>query len=98
MLKCRYNPDQWFLALPIRGQKQRQEELVVERTRQAIDTCTMCPAQIACLEIGMLPENLHWGVWGGTLPAERLAKAGRWVDGIEERFMVLVHEIKQIAT
>ena len=92
MLMCKFNPDQWFLALPQGGQKEEREAKVVERTRQAIDTCNMCPARISCLEIGMLPGNLHWGVWGGTLPAERLLKAGKWIDSMEERFMVLINE------
>lgn len=92
MLMCKSNPEQWFLDLPTAGQKQAKEELVVKRTRQAIDTCNLCPARVKCLELGMLTENLHWGIWGGTLPAERLLKVGEYVDRIEERFMVLVND------
>lgn len=34
--------------------------------------CRTCPVQSECLEEGMRPENIGFGIWAGTTPAERL--------------------------
>jgi hypothetical protein len=46
------------------------------RSYEALRICAMCPSKDTCAEEGMRTENLHWGIWGGTMAGERLVKAG----------------------
>jgi len=74
---CESNPDQWFTTLPSGVVKVSELRRLVDDVKSAIDACFECPAMIPCGELGMLPENIHYGIWGGMLPAERLAKTGK---------------------
>ena len=73
---CEYNPDQWFTTLPAGVVKKSDLTRLKNDVKSAIDACFECPAMIACGELGMLPENIYYGIWGGLMPAERLSKVG----------------------
>ena len=73
---CEYNPDDWFLTLPAGRPSATTKRRIVKGVRDAVDACYDCPAMIHCGELGMEPDNLMWGIWGGMLPAERMAQAG----------------------
>ena len=49
--------------------------------RRAIGECYTCPNQAECLEEGMKPKNLSYGIWGGRLAGERMLMADE--QGIE---------------
>lgn len=72
------NPDAWFPEIIGRGRtsKARGRALAVE-TKRAVGICNTCPAKQECLEAGMDPLNLPFGIWGGTLPPERIAATGK---------------------
>lgn len=91
MLACRSNPDQWFLELPLKGKHYKVAEAkVVRKSKEAIETCFLCPARLECEQEGMKEENLEWGIWGGTTPAERLLNSNIQPNEMEIRFMELV--------
>jgi hypothetical protein len=77
------DPELWFsdTADQINGKGKRLEPEVkarmVARTLAAISICSICPIKEACLAEGMKPQNIDFGVWGGTLPGERLAMTTR---------------------
>ena len=48
---------------------------MIDNTLKAIKICGNCPVQEKCKQLGMLPENLEHGVWGGTMAGERLLLA-----------------------
>lgn len=77
---CEENPDLWFTTLPAGQMTQTNRKQLKNGIKSAIDACFECPAMIACGDLGMLPENLYHGIWGGMLPSERLAKAGKMKD------------------
>jgi len=43
---------------------------------RAIALCNECPFKEVCLEEGMEPDNVRWGIWGGLTAGERLMLAG----------------------
>jgi hypothetical protein len=66
------NPDAWFPELPVgRPQPANVQELGKEVSR-AIILCNSCHRQDECLEEGMQPKNLPYGIWGGKLAGERI--------------------------
>lgn len=77
------DPDLWFsdTADQMNGKGKRLEPEVkarmVARTLAAISICSICPIREACLAEGMKSQNIDFGVWGGTLPGERLAMTDR---------------------
>jgi hypothetical protein len=77
------DPELWFsdTADQINGKGKRLEPEVkarmIARTLAAISICSICPIKEACLAEGMKPQNIDFGVWGGTLPGERLAMTTR---------------------
>lgn len=80
MYACEALPDQWFLEMPMKGKYEREiTARVVYLTFKAVETCKACPVQSICLDEGMNEDYLEHGVWGGKLPAERLAASG--LDG-----------------
>lgn len=77
------DPDLWFSDTPdqLPGKRghvgvEKKREMIV-RTIAAIAICEACPVKQACLAEGMKPQNIDFGVWGGTLPGERLALTNR---------------------
>ena len=77
------DPDLWFSDTPPQLEGRRgyvpepQKREMVARTIVALSICAICPSKQACLEEGMKPQNIDFGVWGGTLPGERLMNTNR---------------------
>lgn len=53
----------------------RKMQALANEISRAISLCNSCPKQAECLEEGMRPENLAYGIWGGRLAGERLIMA-----------------------
>jgi hypothetical protein len=78
------NPDLWFAgevdladstsSVNTNSIEARQQ---VENAITALSICRNCPAKDNCLEIGKSGDSLHYGIYGGTMPGERLAMVGR---------------------
>ena len=72
------NPDAWFPDITGESRPSRRALLPVAlEAKRAIDICNTCPAQEKCKEAGMDPLNLTYGIWGGTLPPERITATGK---------------------
>lgn len=71
------NPDAWFPEIP-RGRPSQSsiQALGIEISR-AIALCNSCHNQNECLDEGMEPKNLPYGIWGGKLAGERMLMADR---------------------
>jgi hypothetical protein len=77
------NPDWWFPEVPIGRSNPENIKRVASQINYALQLCATCPVKEACLEEGMKMEkmpsgktgwgNLPFGIWGGTMGAERLA-------------------------
>jgi len=70
------NPDAWFPEMPPGTPPKKIREELHRETNRAIALCNSCPVQEKCLKVGMEPDNLQFGIWGGKLPDERIAAAG----------------------
>ena len=77
------DPDLWFSDTPdqLPGKRgvvtTKMKARMVARTVAALSICAICPSKKSCLEEGMKPQNIEYGVWGGTLPGERIPMTGR---------------------
>lgn len=58
------------------GNLQLRMQVNMTKAHEALSICAQCPSKNTCAEEGMREENLHWGIWGGTMAGERLLKAG----------------------
>ena len=98
------NPDLWFagevdLADPTSSVNTNSLEArrQVENAITALSICRNCPAKDNCLEIGKIGDALDYGIYGGTMPGERLAMMGRVTrnSGIRQkvRFAIKVRNI-----
>jgi WhiB family redox-sensing transcriptional regulator len=68
----RLNPDDWYpVGVPVVAAKRE--------AAAAIAVCAACPVRAACLEWALRNWGIgQFGVWGGTVPAEReILRAGR---------------------
>lgn len=76
-MNCRNdaNPDAWFPESPQGNQSQTKMKALAQETLRAINLCNSCPSKASCLEDGMKPSNLPYGIWGGMLAGERLILA-----------------------
>lgn len=45
------------------------------KTDFAKTVCMDCPVQDQCLELGMRPDNIRWGIFGGLTSDERRKRA-----------------------
>lgn len=80
------NPDWWFPEIPMGRNREEKLERVASQINYALQLCASCPVKVECLAKGMENEkmpsgmtgwgNLPFGIWGGTMAAERLAAAG----------------------
>ena len=74
------NPDLWFsdtIESDNRGRPKKAEvDNAIRNSHMALALCKNCPVKDECLVEGMLPENIDYGIWGGTLTGERLLLAG----------------------
>jgi hypothetical protein len=84
------NPDAWYPEVG-RGQPapKRMMPLVKEANR-AIALCNSCPRQEECLDEGMKPENLSFGIWGGMLAGERVIMTGKKFNKLSDEGRALV--------
>lgn len=78
------NPDLWFagevdLTDPKSSVNANSSatKLEVEKAITALSICKNCPAKKNCLEIGGRGTQLYFGIYGGTMPGERLLVAGK---------------------
>ena len=85
-------PDMWFPEQTQGKQSRQRFELLAEQTLLALSYCETCPVKAECLEIGMQPRNAENGIWGGTLPGERLAMRGRSVKTTPVRDAIVFAE------
>lgn len=75
------NPDAWFPELTRGNPSDTKMLALATEVRRAIGECYTCPNQAKCLEEGMQPKNLSYGIWGGRLAGERMLMADE--QGIE---------------
>jgi hypothetical protein len=75
------NPDLWFAGevdrddneVWVNTREQRGRlKLEVDKAVAALSICSNCPAKINCLELGMRGQQRYFGIYGGTMPGERL--------------------------
>lgn len=77
------DPDLWFADSASRedgkGKPLEPEvkQRMIARSLAALSLCSICPIKEACLAEGMKLQNIDYGIWGGTLPGERLMKTNR---------------------
>ncbi len=71
------NPDAWYPEQPNGGNPRTIIRQIVPETKRAIALCNSCPERDACLEEGLKPMNLAFGIWGGLLPGQRILIAER---------------------
>jgi hypothetical protein len=69
------NPDAWFPELSKGAPSPAKMRALGLETSRAIILCNACPKKVECLEEGMKPKNLPYGIWGGRLAGERLLLA-----------------------
>jgi WhiB family redox-sensing transcriptional regulator len=62
---CEWKPEYWFPE-DIENPKTRQLA-----TAEAIKGCRACPVQEACFDYALKTNQKH-GIWGGSLPSERI--------------------------
>lgn len=49
-----------------------RKRAALQRRRHAREACHLeCPLRLQCLGLGMMPENLEHGIWGGYYAEER---------------------------
>ncbi len=82
------NPDLWFAGEVDRDDNEvwtntREQrgrlKLEVDKAVSALSVCSNCPAKVNCLELGKRGPQLYYGIYGGTMPGERLLMLGRSV-------------------
>jgi hypothetical protein len=82
------NPDLWFAGEVDRDDKEvwlntkeqrGRLKLEVDKAVVALSMCSNCPAKVNCLELGMHGPQRYFGIYGGTMPGERLVMLGKSV-------------------
>lgn len=69
------NPDAWFPEATVGNPGPAKTLALVAEVKYAIALCNSCPKQEECLEEGMKPKNLPYGIWGGKLAGQRILMA-----------------------
>jgi len=79
------DPDLWFAGevdrdgeawSNARPEKSRLK-LEIDKAVSALSVCSNCPAKVNCLELGMRGPQRYFGIYGGTMPGERLVMLGK---------------------
>lgn len=78
------DPDIWFPEFTAGTPHPTTVKHVAYQVNYALSECATCPAKKSCLDEGMRPENLSYGIWGGLLAGERLALMGHNTDGFSD--------------
>lgn len=84
------NPDAWFPDVPKGAPTPRKLIPLGKAVSEAIALCNSCPAQDDCLDEGMKPENLAFGIWGGILAGERVIMTGRRFTKLSDEGRALI--------
>ena len=74
------DPDIWFPEFAGGTVARSRVDEVAYQVNYALSECATCPAKDRCLDDGMRPENISYGIWGGLLAGERLALIGHSPD------------------
>jgi len=84
------NPDAWFPEIS-RGMPTPKRMMPLgKETGRAIALCNSCPKQEECLDEGMKPENLAFGIWGGMLAGERVIMTGKRFNKLSDEGRALI--------
>lgn len=70
------NPDLWFPERPISRPSIAKNVALAGEINEALSICRSCPKIDNCYDEGMKPENISFGIWGGTMAGERLLSSG----------------------
>lgn len=81
------DPDLWFAGEveQIEGEvwrntkdQRRRFQAEIDKAISALSVCQNCPAKNNCLQLGLrgIPQ-ITFGIYGGTLPGERMAMLGK---------------------
>jgi len=74
-----YDPEMWFPEPAGRGNPNLDTRInaTLSRAVTAMQICTICPLQLACIEYAMESlETIHYGIYGATLPIDRQRAVG----------------------
>jgi hypothetical protein len=96
------NPDLWFSeSIDSDAENNRVNENSPEykqriaNVKTALSICNTCPAKAECFAEGMKRENLDNGIWGGTLPGERVLLASVPLTWNNRRSMInFAHRVR----
>ena len=84
------NPDAWFPEVPVGSPTPKKLVPLGKETGRAIALCNSCPKQEQCLDAGMEPENLAFGIWGGMLAGERIIASGKRFTKLSDEGRALI--------
>lgn len=63
------DPELWFNSSRSGQERERERS-------EAVEICNTCPEQVSCLRYA-LDNDIREGIWGGVLPADRMAMRSR---------------------
>jgi len=69
------NADAWFPTTYNGGRPNVMFRKLLPDIKYALGKCKTCPIREKCLEEGMKPVNLAYGIWGGKFAGERILMA-----------------------
>lgn len=84
------NPDAWFPDVPQGRLSVAKMEALGAEVARAMKLCDSCPKQDECLDEGMKPENLAFGIWGGMLAGERVISTGKIFNKLSDEGRALI--------
>ena len=91
------NPDLWFAGEveSVEGEvwsntrdQTRRVNIEIDKAISALSVCKNCPVKQDCLELGMRGPQLQFGIYGGTMPGERMAMMGKVTKNAYNRMKV----------
>lgn len=96
------NPDLWFSESSDSdgdsshtNENSAEYKLRIANVKTALSICNACPSKVECFDEGMKRENLDNGIWGGTLPGERVILAGVALTWNNRRQMInFAHRVR----
>ena len=91
-------PDDWYPEMGSGQVTQKRLDNFKAKVQHVVDLCNSCPIKDACLEQGMLPENLRFGIWGGKLAGQRMIMAGYTKDDFISEYSDISREFRLLDT
>jgi hypothetical protein len=96
------NPDLWFSeSVDSDGENSHtnidsaEYKQRIVNVKTALSICNACPSKSECFAEGMKRENLDNGIWGGSLPGERIVLADVSVTWNNRRSMInFAHRVR----